>query len=184
MERAKSEPPDPEANRIGEISSRAFLRIEVSAYLILGLLLAIVAIVGTLNATFALVKAAMELGESLSLVVTIDRILLVLMVIEILHTVRVSFKEGALVCEPFLVVGLIASIRRVLVITLESSQAREPGKWTPEFEGLFNSTMIELCVLGGLIVAMVVSIYLLRRSEPPHVDRSRRTELSRGSDQA
>ena len=93
------------------------------------------------------------------------------MVIEILHTVRVSFKEGALVCEPFLIVGLIASIRRVLVITLESSQAQEPGKWTPEFQNLFNSSMIELCVLGGLILAMVLSIYLLRRSERPHADR-------------
>ena len=89
------------------------------------------------------------------------------MVIEILHTVRVSFNEGALVCEPFLVVGLIASIRRVLVITLESSQVQEPGRWTPEAQGLFKSSMIELCVLGGLILAMVWSIYLLRRSNRP-----------------
>jgi uncharacterized membrane protein (DUF373 family) len=181
MERGKSEQADPEANRIGKIAGRAFLRIEASAYLILGLLLAITALVGTVSATFALGKAALELGASLSLVVTIDRILLVLMVIEILHTVRVSFNEGALVCEPFLVVGLIASIRRVLVITLESSQAQEPGKWTPDFQGLFNSTMIELCVLGGLILAMVWSIYLLRRSEPPPMDRSSRSqEHSRG----
>jgi uncharacterized membrane protein (DUF373 family) len=171
MERAKPEHHDPEANRIGDVSSRAFLRIEVSAYLILGLLLAIVALIGTVSAAIELVRAAQELTDSLPLVVTIDRILLVLMVIEILHTVRVSFKEGALVCEPFLIVGLIASIRRVLVITLESSQAQEPGKWTPDFQKLFNSSMIELCVLGGLILAMVVSIYLLRRSEPPHADR-------------
>jgi uncharacterized membrane protein (DUF373 family) len=167
MERAKSEQHDTEANRIGDVSSRAFLRIEVSAYLVLGLLLAIVALIGTVSAAIELVKAAQELTDSLPLVVTIDRILLVLMVIEILHTVRVSFKEGALVCEPFLIVGLIASIRRVLVITLESSQAQEPGKWTPEFQKLFNSSMIELCVLGGLILAMVLSIYLLRRSEQP-----------------
>jgi uncharacterized membrane protein (DUF373 family) len=167
MERAKSGRHDAEANRIGDISSRAFLRIEVSAYLVLGLLLAIVALIGTVSAALELTKAAQELTDSLPLVVTIDRILLVLMVIEILHTVRVSFKEGALVCEPFLIVGLIASIRRVLVITLESSQAQEPGKWTPEFQNLFNSSMIELCVLGGLILAMVLSIYLLRRSELP-----------------
>ena len=153
-----------EANWVGKLSGRAFLRIEVSAYLILGLLLAIVALIGTVGAVLALAKAALELGTSLPLVVTIDRILLVLMVIEILHTVRVSFNEGALVCEPFLVVGLIASIRRVLVITLKSSQVQEPGRWTPEVQGLFNSSMIELCVLGGLILAMVWSIYLLRRS--------------------
>lgn len=164
MEREKSEHREGESNWLGKVSSRAFLRIEISAYLILGLLLAIVGLVGTVSAMFALTKAALDVGTSLSLVVTIDRILLVLMVIEILHTVRVSFNEGALVCEPFLIVGLIASIRRVLVITLESSQVQEPGRWTPDLQGQFNSSMIELCVLGGLILAMVWSIYLLRRS--------------------
>ena len=44
----------------------------------------------------------------------------------------VSFHEGALACEQFLIVGLIASIRRMLVITLESSQAQETGnrRWS------------------------------------------------------
>jgi uncharacterized membrane protein (DUF373 family) len=162
-----TEKSDAEANKIGQLSSTIFLRVEVSAYLVLGVLLALVAMIGTVSAGLSLAQAALELGGALSLVVTIDRILLVLMVIEILHTVRVSFKEGALVCEPFLVVGLIASIRRVLVITLESSQVQEPGKWTPDYQGLFNSTMIELVVLGGLILAMVWSIYLLRRSQLP-----------------
>jgi hypothetical protein len=77
---------------------------------------------------------------------------------------RESFRQAV---TGFRIVGLIASIRRVLVITLEPSQAQEPGKWTPEFQKLFNSSMIELCVLGGLILAMVLSIYLLRRSEQP-----------------
>ncbi len=106
-------------------------------------------------------------GDANSLVVTIDRLLFVLMVVEILHTVRVSFRSGTLVCEPFLVVGLIASIRRMLVITLESSQVSQPSKWTPEALGFFNSTMLELSVLGGLILVMVVSIYILRRSGRP-----------------
>ena len=159
------EKPDAEASWVGRVAGRTFLRVEVFAYLILGLLLAMVAVIGTISAAIALIRAGLEHGESLSLVVTIDKILLVLMVIEILHTVRVSFNEGALVCEPFLIVGLIASIRRVLVITLESSQAQVPGKWTSDYQGLFNATMIELCVLGGLIVAMVGSIFLLRRSE-------------------
>jgi uncharacterized membrane protein (DUF373 family) len=154
-----------EATRVGAIASRWFLRLEEVAYIVLGLLLAIVAFLGTFSAASALWQAAVEHGQSLSIVVTIDRILLVLMVIEILHTVRVSFTEGALVSEPFLIVGLIASIRRVLVITLESSQAKEPGKWAPDMQGLFDATMIELVVLGGLILAMVISIYLLRRSQ-------------------
>jgi uncharacterized membrane protein (DUF373 family) len=171
MDSINSEHVDPESNWIGRVSKRVFLRIEVSAYLILGVLLAVVALIGTVGAVITLAKSAMNMESPLLLVVAIDRILLVLMIIEILHTVRVSFNEGALACEQFLIVGLIASIRRMLVITLESSQAQEPGKSMLEFQGLFNASMIELCVLGGLIVVMVASIYLLRRSQRPRVDR-------------
>jgi hypothetical protein len=35
--------------------------------------------------------------------------------------VRISIRSHVLVTEPFLIVGLIASIRRILVITLEAS---------------------------------------------------------------
>jgi len=154
-----------EGTRIGALANRAFWKIEIFAYMVLGLLLALTALLGIGSAGASLWQAARDYGDATSLVVTIDRLLFVLMVVEILHTVRVSFRSGTLVCEPFLVVGLIASIRRVLVITLESSQATQPDKWTPETQGYFNSTMLELGVLGGLILIMVISIYMLRRSE-------------------
>ena len=92
----------------------------------------------------------------------IDRLLVVLMVIEILHTVLVSLRSGTLVCEPFLIVGLIASIRRMLVITLESSQGKLQGELETH-EVMFRSAMMELVVLGGLILILVASIWLLRR---------------------
>jgi uncharacterized membrane protein (DUF373 family) len=154
-----------EGTRIGALANRAFWKIEIFAYMVLGLLLALTALLGIGSAGASLWQAARDYGDATTLVVTIDRLLFVLMVVEILHTVRVSFRSGTLVCEPFLVVGLIASIRRVLVITLESSQATQPDKWTPETQGYFNSTMLELGVLGGLILIMVISIYMLRRSE-------------------
>ena len=156
---------DKDATLIGKLASRAFLRIEVFAYLVLGLLLALTALLGIGSAAVSLWQDVQEHINANSLVLTIDRLLFVLMVVEILHTVRVSFRSGTLVCEPFLIVGLIASIRRVLVITLESSQVSQPGKWTQETQALFNSTMLELAVLGGLILIMVVSICLLRYSE-------------------
>jgi hypothetical protein len=36
---------------------------------------------------------------------------------------------------------------------------------TPETQALLHSTMLELGVLGGLILVMVASIYMLRRSQ-------------------
>jgi uncharacterized membrane protein (DUF373 family) len=148
--------PQREINRLGVSAGGVFLTVEVLAYVVL---------VGVAGAAVSLWGAIRASGEASALVVAVDRLLFVLMVVEVMHTVRVSFRSGTLVCEPFLIVGLIASIRRVLVITLETSQAREPGKWNPDAQALLNSTMLELAVLGGLILVMVISIYMLRRSD-------------------
>src|ERR1700676_3643823 len=56
----------------------------------------------------------------------LDQLLVVLMLVEILHTVRISIRSHTLVTEPFLVVGPIASIRRILVITLEAATLTKP----------------------------------------------------------
>ncbi len=158
---------DRDATQLGAFAGRAFLRIEIVAYMVLGGMLALAALLGVGSAALALWGAVKAHGDVDSLVAMIDRLLFVLMVIEILHTVRVSFRSGKLVCEPFLIVGLIASIRRVLVITLESSQANQPGKWTPDSQQVLNASMLELMVLGALILVMVISIYMLRRSDRP-----------------
>jgi uncharacterized membrane protein len=87
------------------------------------------------------------------------------MLVEILHTVRISIRSHVLVTEPFLVVGLIASIRRILVITLEAATLTKEGTWTTEgASGIFHSSMIELGLLGLLVLVLVVSITLLRRN--------------------
>jgi uncharacterized membrane protein (DUF373 family) len=46
-------------------------------------------------------------------------LLLVMMIVELLYTVQLAFREHALVPEPFLMVGLVAATRRVLVLTAE-----------------------------------------------------------------
>jgi uncharacterized membrane protein (DUF373 family) len=152
-------------SRLAQSADAVFLQVETMAYILLGMLLAGAVVLGVVGAAFLLLESLHASGQNQALVIAIDRLLFVLMVVEILHTVRVSFRSGALVCEPFLIVGLIASIRRVLVITLETSQANEPGRWTADSQSLLRSTMMELLVLAVLILVMVVSIYLLRRSK-------------------
>jgi uncharacterized membrane protein (DUF373 family) len=151
--------------RLGSFSNRLFINVELIAYVLLGLMFAFAAFLGMGSAALSVWTAIESRGDADTLLIMIDRLLFVLMVIEILHTVRVSFRLGALVCEPFLVVGLIASIRRVLVITLNSSQVNSLGKWTPDAQAMLDHSMIELGVLGGLILIMVISIVLLRRTD-------------------
>jgi hypothetical protein len=67
----------------------------------------------------------------------IGRLLFVLMLVDILHTVRVLIRTGNLRCEPFLVVGLIACIRRILIMILERSQITQADHWVPGNLSLF-----------------------------------------------
>jgi uncharacterized membrane protein (DUF373 family) len=46
----------------------------------------------------------------------LDRVLLVLILVEIVHTVVLSLRAHHLVAQPFIVVGLVAVIRRILVV--------------------------------------------------------------------
>jgi uncharacterized membrane protein (DUF373 family) len=97
----------------------------------------------------------------------LDQLLLVLMLVEILHTVRISIRSHILIIiEPFLVVGLIASIRRILVISLEAAALTKGETLTAEGESIFRTSMIELALLGLLILILVVCITLLRRYAP------------------
>jgi len=145
---------------------RVFLQVEHGVYTALGVLLAVVAIVALAHAALDVVSSIVAFNDNKRLLSIMDQLLVVLMLAEILHTVRASMRSGSLTAEPFLVVGLIASIRRVLVITLESSDATKIGGGSASAEDLFHHSMLELGVLGMLILVMVVSIFLLRRAAP------------------
>ncbi|MBI9070945.1 MAG: phosphate-starvation-inducible PsiE family protein [Melioribacteraceae bacterium] len=85
----------------------------------------------------------------------IAKTLLLLMIIEILATIKISIKEHTLSAEPFLMVGLIAAIRRILIISVETAYVHE----------LFTSYMIETGVLIILVFIFVLSIVLLRKHQ-------------------
>ncbi len=140
-------------------AERGFLHIEHGLSIAIGTLLSITAVLTLGAAAITLWQGLRVGGGEATFFIVIDRLLFVLMLAEILHTVRVSLTSGTLDGEPFLIVGLIASIRRVLVITLESSET-VPGKAPTNFV----PTMVELGLLGALILVMVTSIYLLRRA--------------------
>ena len=132
---------------------------EDTLYVGLGLLL--VAIAFTLLITeivyFAQYLSTWTLAENV--VFLLDRILLIIIFVEVLYTVQVSFRQHILRPEPFLVVGLIAVTRRVLVLTAEMS------KLAKETQTGFYNAMIELGLLTILVIALVVCLRLLRQQD-------------------
>ena len=98
--------------------AQAFTYVEDFVYLSLAVLLSACAGLALVNGTTAFWEI-LRAGSVLGIVSVLDRLLLVLMIIELLYTVKVSFREHALTPEPFLIVGLIAVTRRVLVVTAQ-----------------------------------------------------------------
>ncbi|MDQ2899366.1 MAG: phosphate-starvation-inducible PsiE family protein [Acidobacteriota bacterium] len=149
------------------VRSEAYLTlIEVAIYAILGFLLSVTGILALAAAASLLWAGLKNWAISSAAFQILDQLLLVLMIIEILHTVRTSIRSHTLVTEPFLIVGLIASIRRMLLITLEAADMIKQGNWTAGGESVFRASMLELALLGGLILILVVSITMLRRHDP------------------
>ena len=91
----------------------------------------------------------------------LNGVLLVMMIMEIVGTVTMSLESHSLIAEPFLIIGAIAAIRRMLVITAESTKLELTN---PD---AFRSLLLELGLLALIVVAMAVAIYILRRGTLP-----------------
>lgn len=149
-------------NNFGSYLSNA----EVMIYSILAILLLVAALAVIASTGKLLFDGVRHWTIAIETFRVLDQLLVVLMLVEILHTVRISIRSHVLVTEPFLVVGLIASIRRILVITLEAASFTKPEKWSSESASLFHASMTELGLLGLLVLVLVFSITLLRRYAP------------------
>jgi hypothetical protein len=156
-------PEDPVDRALGD-----YLRIaEVSLYHVVALLLSITAAAALASAGHTLWTGLVHWTIAIETLRVLDQLLVVLMLVEVLHTVRISIRSNILLAtEPFLVVGLIASIRRVLIISLEMNSLTKEGKWSIDGASIFRNSMIELGLLVVLILVLVFSITLLRRYAP------------------
>jgi phosphate starvation-inducible membrane PsiE len=84
----------------------------------------------------------------------LDLTLLLFIVAGLLHTVTITLpRRGALDPVPFLVIGLVAGIRWVLIITAETGHSFQ-----------FHPDGIELLILMALILVMAVATVVWRYS--------------------
>lgn len=129
-------------------------------YVGVGVLLAASALALLVTSAFGFVQSVLNGALAGRVVDLLDQILLVFMIVEILYTVQISFREHALIPEPFLIVGLIAGIRRVLVLTAEFGDLMTKGDAT------FHNAMLELGLLTVMVLALVWALVLVRRRAP------------------
>jgi uncharacterized membrane protein (DUF373 family) len=146
-----------DSSRLRNQITRGYTLAEDAVYVGLGLLLAGIVFTLLVSCVVTFVRSAFAGSFSHSIIGLLDQILLILLLVELLYTVQVSFREHALLPEPFLIVGLISCIRRLLVLTAEYG---EHHQMSPE---AVRVLVIELAVLTVMILALVGSLVMLRR---------------------
>jgi Phosphate-starvation-inducible E family len=136
--------------------------VEDAIYLITAALLgatAVVLIIATARDLVRPTNAGPMMQRALK---ALDSLLLVLMIVELLHTIRLFIVGHALVPEPFLVVALIAGVRRVLILTTEASQYIQTQ---PE---QFRMALREMSLLMVSFLVLAASIVVLQHFPATH----------------
>ena len=173
----------PAENRFQLFSCESLSLVEMVIYAALGLILSLAAMFALFTACQALWQGLAAGASSKTVVEVIDRLLVVLLLVEILHTVRISIRSHTLVTEPFLVVGLIATIRRMLVITLDAANLTSAANWANDGQSKLRASMLELGLLGAIVIVLVISIHILRKSQSPYEEQeTKRSEDSEPSE--
>jgi uncharacterized membrane protein (DUF373 family) len=117
--------------------------VSVAVGVLLMLLAAVVLILGVVDFIRDVTSGPVETA----VVNLLNRLLLVLILVEIMHTVVLSLRAHHLVTQPLLAVGLVAVIRRVLFVL--SSEA--------------SASTAELALLIAMIAVFVAALILVSR---------------------
>jgi uncharacterized membrane protein (DUF373 family) len=150
--------PEPEPEPLAR-STELVLRIgENAVYALAGVLLVIAAVVVLGSVLYHL---ALDVFDDVDGAVTesLEGLLLVFIILELLAGVRATMTSHKLVAEPFLIVGIIASIREIVVITLRAGELRGAGGEA------FDDAITEISVLGLLVLVLAMASFAVRRKE-------------------
>jgi len=119
-----------------------------------GVLVVAIALIGA--DTVRLVAEGIRAGGIDAALLILDRVLLVFIIAELLYTLRLSLARTQLILEPFLIIGLVAVVRRVLVVTAQAERLLSAG-------GNIEPILWELGALAGLVLSLAVALSLARK---------------------
>jgi uncharacterized membrane protein (DUF373 family) len=127
-------------------------------YVVVALFLVVAAGLTMLGTVRDLIEGSESRAVADTGVFVLERVLLMFIIAELLHTLRLVDLGGRILVEPFLFIGLIAVVRRILVVTAEA-ESREGREATIDL-------LIQLGALGALALVLSASIYFLRGPGP------------------
>jgi uncharacterized membrane protein (DUF373 family) len=139
----------------GLVGFEAFLYGAVAILLATAAILVLVGTVHELAHAISTSAGAVDTG-----VTVLDRILLLLIIAELAYTLRFVLRTHKIAVEPFLFIGLIAVVRRILIVTAQFERLPSTGR-------LLTNFLLELGLLGFLALALAIAVRLIRRPESP-----------------
>jgi len=132
--------------------------LETVIYVTVGVFLAVAAAFLLLGTIGDLRHAWHEGANSVAIgVLVLDRILLMLIVAELVYTLNLVMHTHKLSVTPFLYIGLIAVVRRTLIVTASIESLPASGR-------ALTNVLLQLGLLSVLAVSLSIAIYLVRRS--------------------
>ena len=137
---------------------RAFTLAEDTVYSLVALLLLAGAGVLLVQSAYHLVKEVPH-GAIDAVKHSLESLLLVFILVELLTAIRTTLSERKLVAEPFLLVGIIASIKEIVVTAVDARESFGAD------DGVFADSMIAIGVLAAVLLTLSVATLLVRRKE-------------------
>jgi uncharacterized membrane protein (DUF373 family) len=138
--------------------AEALVYIGVAVLLIAG---AVVLLVDAAGAYFADITD----GVAVASIELLSALLLVFIFVELLGATRLTIRERRLIAEPFLLVGIIASIKEIVLVA--GAERPKDESWST-----FRDSMVEVGVLAGVVLVLSISALLLRRREREPTEES------------
>src|SRR6202051_1883755 len=140
---------------------------ETVIYAIAFVLLVAAAVLVVIGGAEAVVHAATHKVNTLQGgVLVLDRVLMVLIIAEIAPPLRAVLLYHESAAEPFLFIGLIACVRRILIVTAASEQVNSDKE--------LDRLLFELGALGLLVIGIAAAIFMIRYSSrcaaPTHTE--------------
>ena len=146
-----------ETPRRTHVRDRLLARAEDVIYGGIALLLVVTALVLLVWTAGKLVRIP-ETGVQDAAIAILDALLFVFIVVELLFAVRATLIKRELVAEPFLLVGIIASIKEIVVLSVKAAEDVGRGR-------RFVDQLWEIAVLGVLVLLLGFTAWLLRLKE-------------------
>ena len=139
------------------VTDRVFALAEDVVYGGIAVLLVITAIVLLVRAAWELLRLGGSSVQDVAIEV-LDLLLLVFIVVELLFAVRTTLSKRELVAEPFLLVGIIASIKEIVVLSVKAAEEVGQG-------AVFDDQVIVIGILGVLVLLLGITAWMLRLKE-------------------